>query len=65
MTFSLSFFQCLLLFGLLLIFVTLIECRTALRRILSELSDTNEHLEELKTSVSSIDDRIEGSDTDE
>jgi hypothetical protein len=64
MTLSISFFQGLVLFGLLLIFAALLECRRALKEIIGTLADTNEHLEALETSVSSIDDKIEQEESD-
>jgi hypothetical protein len=64
MTLSISFFQGLVLFGLLLIFAALLECRRALKEIIDKLADTNEHLEALETSVSSIDDKVEQGEAD-
>jgi|HubBroStandDraft_4_1064222.scaffolds.fasta_scaffold404567_2 hypothetical protein len=56
---TLSIFQWLVLFGLLLIIAALAECRSLLRQINYNVGETNEHLEELKTAVSSIDDKLE------
>ena len=64
MTPSISVFQGLVLFGLLLIFAALLECRSALRGIIDKLGDTNEHLEALERSVSSIDDKVEQEESD-
>jgi hypothetical protein len=52
------------LFGLLLIFGAVFECRGELKEINGKLGDANEHLDALETSVSSIDDKVEQEETD-
>ena len=64
MTLSISLFQGLVLFGLLLIFAAVLECRRAFREISDKLGDTNEHLEVLETSLSSIDEKVEQEELD-